>query len=720
MTPYEFYSNVELFKHSQNKSDELAHYGTKGQRWGTRHWQNYDGTFNQAGKERYFGTGKSKNGVSDYLKFKKTATNEPAKEFGDFPGVKGLKRAFNNLKKFEFGSTNKPANEFGSIFNKKNVSYNDPKYNPRIDEENKIWDDVKEQQSKNWAKDKELINDLAGKELKYYSEDPIISEYYSNIKADIANKMKEKYPSMNPNTIRMNTLHDEDEPFVSGYDGQEELREQYKELHEKAIKYPPRSAKRVKLEGEAALVNAKEELNKKKIEEELNENVEKYIKENKNNILQDIDRIREKIKEISIDDDHGDYYVTRALEKHNKKKYNNFNEKGLKDLSDDEWDDVKNIAKAEYEDDISMQNKWNNNQKFGSSDKPFERKTDKDYIDKNGNFDDAKYDADKQRAIKELDTKYDKDFANVIKDNYDTTGEWGDVDAEYAKFKENPYDYLRKYSRDPKYNISDKEEKQLIKEAAKLNKAIAKGEDSIAEIMLSDRANNIKEESNKAFDKYVEEADKLKELFDDYDKDDANEKITAITGFTNGLIYSDKLGDLANSVYGYVYDDFDQGAGNSGYIYMLEKGYSDDDIRNMCKTNYENTEKFKSDIDTIIQKDPLLGKLDKANRIRLRNPISSGELRMNNRKIREYDDNSYRLQETGEGISGNYSNNVHKNLPEAKKLYKKVEKACSGKEYGWWYFNKAVQDLGLTNVSYKDLTNADWDKINAKISELAK
>lgn len=458
MTPYEFYSNVELFKHSQNKSDELAHYGTKGQRWGTRHWQNYDGTFNQAGKERYFGTGKSKNGVSDYLKFKKTATDEPAKEFGDFPGVKGLKRAFNNLKKFEFGST----------------------------------------------------------------------------------------------------------------------------------------------------------------------------------------------------------------------------------------------------------------------EKPFERKTDKDYIDKNGNFDDVKYDADKQRAIKELDTKYDKDFANVMKDNYDTTGEWGDVDAEYAKFKENPYDYLRKYSRDPKYNISDKEEKQLIKEAAKLNKAIEKGKDSIAEIMLSDRANNIKEESNKAFDKYVEEADKLKELFDDYDKDDANEKITAITGFTNGLIYSDKLGDLANSVYGYVYDDFDQGAGNSGYIYMLEKGYSDDDIRNMCKTNYENTEKFKSDIDTIIQKDPLLGKLDKANRIRLRNPISSGELHMNNRKIRDYDDNSYRLQETGEGISGNYSNNVHKNLPEAKKLYKKVEKACSGKEYGWWYFNKAVQDLGLTNVSYKDLTNADWDKINAKISELAK
>lgn len=118
MTPYEFYSNVELFKHSQNKSDELAHYGTKGQRWGTRHWQNYDGTFNQAGKERYFGTGKSKNGVSDYLKFKKTATDEPAKEFGDFPGVKGLKRAFNNLKKFEFGSSEGESEDYKEWYKK--------------------------------------------------------------------------------------------------------------------------------------------------------------------------------------------------------------------------------------------------------------------------------------------------------------------------------------------------------------------------------------------------------------------------------------------------------------------------------------------------------------------------------------------------------------------------------------------------------------------------
>ena len=45
-------------------NDELYHHGIKGQKWGVRRWQNADGTFNEAGKKRYFGDGGSAGGTA--------------------------------------------------------------------------------------------------------------------------------------------------------------------------------------------------------------------------------------------------------------------------------------------------------------------------------------------------------------------------------------------------------------------------------------------------------------------------------------------------------------------------------------------------------------------------------------------------------------------------------------------------------------------------------
>lgn len=39
----------------------LYHYGIPGQKWGIRRWQNADGSFNDAGKKRYFGSKSKKN-----------------------------------------------------------------------------------------------------------------------------------------------------------------------------------------------------------------------------------------------------------------------------------------------------------------------------------------------------------------------------------------------------------------------------------------------------------------------------------------------------------------------------------------------------------------------------------------------------------------------------------------------------------------------------------
>lgn len=64
MNRYEFYDNVKGYK--ETKEDSLVHYGIIGQKWGTRRWQNQDGTFNEEGKIRYFGkSGKSRHEGTD-------------------------------------------------------------------------------------------------------------------------------------------------------------------------------------------------------------------------------------------------------------------------------------------------------------------------------------------------------------------------------------------------------------------------------------------------------------------------------------------------------------------------------------------------------------------------------------------------------------------------------------------------------------------------------
>lgn len=620
MNKIEFLYNKDKYQ-GIDSSKALSHYGILGQKWGQRRWQNADGTFNEAGKERYFGpSGTTKKNKEENKTNKRYNKKGEELAHPDDPNDELTVKRLNEIKK------QYQDQKIGSIFNKKNVSYNDPKYNPYIGEENKIWDNVKEQQSKNWAKDKELINDLAGKELKYYDEDPILLEYYSNIKADIANEMKEKYPSIESRTFRMNALHAENEPFVSGYDGQEELREQYKELHEKAKKYPPRSAKRVKLEGEAALINAKEELNQKKIEEELNENVKKYIKENKNNILQDIDRIREKIKDINIVDDYGDYYVTRALEEHNKKKYNNFNEKGLKDLSDDEWDDVKNIAKAEYKDDISMQNKWFNDQKIGSS------------------FNSKKFEKEANKLDKQFKSKYgDREYYDSNK-----IDEWLDRD----------------------------ENKKM--------------EEAYASIM------------DKAFG---EKSKEIKEIFKDYD--DHNEEYVSKAAICDALSYGDDLDEIASEVHWFLTDDGDQGDRNSHAYYMHEKGYTPEQVAQKDR----EAQAAWNEGSTVAKQ---LSRYYNPTTLYMKNELQNEIFdQVNNRYNKKDDYSIYRISEAADS-SGQF---IKDHVKVANDFSKKLAPSCSDGN-GWYYFNQAIQNLNMGAVDYRNITPADWDKINAEINKL--
>ena len=131
MNRFEFYDNVRKFKENQEENS-LAHYGTKGQKWGERHWQNEDGTFNEAGKERYFGSsGKkdlSKEKIGSYIDRATQKAIEDTRRAAE-KGVKNL------LYQNEDGTLTKKGKKLMDKYDKNPEKYKDKfdkKINPDI------------------------------------------------------------------------------------------------------------------------------------------------------------------------------------------------------------------------------------------------------------------------------------------------------------------------------------------------------------------------------------------------------------------------------------------------------------------------------------------------------------------------------------------------------------------------------------------------------------
>ena len=609
MNRFEFNSNLINFK---NKQDELAHYGTRGQKWGVRKWQNYDGTFNEAGKIRYFGKGSS----------------DKEKMGGLMSSM--LNRAAKKADKMQEKYVNK--------WN------NDEKYRNKMINKNV---DIMKNHKSMYGMDG-LTDDEVEKLTKAIMKKGVADIY--EVRNEAAKYKADKKNYFNDIDLDDMQIHD------------------YVKTSEVAKDHPMFNGKFGTVRNPKMNLKVDPELLKEYSEDEIEDSIQSVVND-----------IRSKAPEgPKYDPSSYDVTVDRDGTFHIDFHYDDTS----KDNSKINW---KQLDES-------------NHDSYGKSEEQYWK--------------------DKEKAEKYLDENYDKDFAQVIKDDYDTGGVWGDVDAAYEQFKQNPYEYLKKYSRDPKYNLSPKEEKALQKEADKIDKAFAKGDIGTLNLLQSDKTEQIRKEANESFNKNCsEELGKLKDLYKDYD--DNSEYYCALTALANSLAFGNtKVRDMANMIHGYVYDDFDQGTGSSGHVYMLDKGYTKDDMTNMCKTNYENNEKFKNDIDLSISKDPLIGKTNERVRTQLRNALHNGS-RSNliNKDAYDYDIYSYRLQESGD-TNADYSNKIKRNLPEAKKIINKVYKTCSNKEYGWWYLNQAINELGYSDVNYKDLTDSDWNKINAKIREL--
>ena len=673
MNSWEFYSRIEMFKHTQ-KDDELAHYGIAGQKWGTRRWQYADGRFNPEGKERYFGSKGNKEkssdtGVKDYIKYKNESSDQKQKFGSTYFWNDNTRRVHNDSYQNADGSLTKKGekllaksqngNEKAANKIKAKALIDMDMYNEYNKENSKNVDEIyKKYEPKEWRRflntsdlsteDKIKIENELNKKL--YKEDKNYANIVNN--EDVKNALKEYID------VRNDVIKESNRIFSKEFmDNNPEAKDWSGDGTEYWHKFADKDIS--------------------------NKDIESYWK------------LRETVSSLS--------------RKHGKWDNDMF-DKVLSDLTEPVEDITDDSSKAydKLKEHIGVDFR-EPSQKFGSA------------------WDNSEVQKEAFRQIKEIE-KNNKDGKNYIyKVDVDDDGKVKvSIDKEASgntdSFTENMNDMFGLDIKNPNEGstsyLSPKEEKALQKEADKIDKAFAKGDIGTLNLLQSDKTEQIRKEANESFNKNCsEELNKLKDLYKDYD--DNSEYYYALTALANSLVFGNtKVGTMANMIHGYVYDDFDQGSGSSGHVYLLDKGYTKDDMTNMCKTNSENNEKFKNDIDLSISKDPLMSKTNERVKIQLRNALHNGsKSNLINKDANDYNDYSYRLQESGD-TNADYSNRIKQNLPEAKKILNKVNKTCSNKEYGWWYLNKAIDELGYSNIDYKDLTDSDWNKINAKIKEL--
>ena len=84
------------------ESNYLCHYGLKGMKWGQRRWQNADGTFNAAGKSRYFGANSDHR--PDSVKEAKQKYKAARKEYN-----KAFNNAYNHNHPYSFSKKRREA-----------------------------------------------------------------------------------------------------------------------------------------------------------------------------------------------------------------------------------------------------------------------------------------------------------------------------------------------------------------------------------------------------------------------------------------------------------------------------------------------------------------------------------------------------------------------------------------------------------------------------------
>lgn len=265
-------------------------------------------------------------------------------------------------------------------------------------------------------------------------------------------------------------------------------------------------------------------------------------------------------------------------------------------------------------------------------------------------------------------------------------------------------------------NIRKTEEKQL-EEAEKLEKSIMDGKkiswSKVGELVESEKCDNIRKDYDEAFKNiYQDQQNKLNELFEDYNKESyAYRAKSGILNYLYDPLFGDSIGDLANNIRLYTWDDLDQGCNSSQYVYLQDKGYNDKQIQEMSKKDQAKFDEMKEISRQLVEQDPVLCLMSDKAKEEIADKINWNKMIGNNNRGHWY------LNDADEGTG--YDKGEHRD--EMNKIYNKLSKA-GNEDYGngWWNLSKAIYNLNLSDKKYTELTDADWKAINAEVRELNK
>lgn len=292
-----------------------------------------------------------------------------------------------------------------------------------------------------------------------------------------------------------------------------------------------------------------------------------------------------------------------------------------------------------------------------------------------------------------------------------------DSDKIYNALKENTDVDFRNNNE----KIGSNPDKKAIKEGKKLEKELAKSmnksweeREKLQDKILNDPKykevfDNLTKLNN---EKLAKEYSRLNEIFDDYEKNETEN--VAKGGIASWMLDGNtKMGDLGRGAWLYLFEDLNQGYANAESLYTrYEKNIDKKEIDYLYDKLHNNKDLHKENIQYLKDNNKALSQINDSQLLML---VRKNEGNNPNNKTGAYWDLYNAADDSVQ--NGNKERDAYK---EAKKVAQKLNKSCGNDDNGWNWLNKAIENLGMDDIDYEDMTQADWDKLNAEVNRLKK